>query len=211
MIIRGLPYTRNRNLPGSLDNKRNEVCQVLEIDADDHRSDEDQALVQINPRQILRARVLNKTNTIYPQHRFGGDRQWHGKTDSELEKQAPLTCRCKSRIQYRDARFREHDKPDTWALVRLTEAEADGRFRIPDKELKADFRGRTQRGGSFKPQVINLDEPRVPATRNDRQYTFADVFCGAGGATRGAAMARFKVSPSPIRADPQHDTCLELI
>lgn len=194
MNIRGLPYTRNHNLSGSLENKRNEVCQVLEINADDRRSDDVQALVQINPQQILRVRTLNKTNAIFPQYRFGGDRQWFKRTDKEREEQAPLTCRWKFRVQYQDSRFRKYERPDAWALVKVTEDEADRGFRVPDKELKVKFRGKTHRGGSHKPQVINVDGPRIPKTRRDRQYTFADVFCGAGGASLGATMAGYKVS-----------------
>lgn len=193
VIIRGLPYTRNRNLRGQLDNKRNELSQVLEIDANDQRSDEAQALFQISPRQILRVRILNKTNADYRRYCFGGERQWRGKTNSELEEQAPLTCRWKYRIEYKDARFRKYDKPDFPSVMKLTEAEADGRFRVSDKELTADFRGRTQRGGSYKPQVINLDGSEAPVTRKDRQYTFADMFCGGGGTSRGAAMAELKL------------------
>lgn len=193
VIIRGLPYTRNRNLRGQLDNKRNELSQVLEIDANDQRSDEAQALFQISPRQILRVRTLNKTNASYRRYCFGGERQWRGKTNLELEKQAPLTCRWKYRIEYKDARFRKYDRPDFSTIVKLTEAEADGRFRVSDKELTADFRGRTQRGGSYKPQVVNLDGSEVLVTRKDRQYTFADMFCGGGGTSRGAAMAELKL------------------
>lgn len=194
MIILGLPYTRSHNLDGRLDNKRNEVCQIIEINANDQRSDEVQALSQINPRQILRVRILNKTNAIYPRYVFGSERKWLGKSKSELEEQAPLTCRWKARIQYQDARFRKHDKHDFPGMIKLTEAEADGRFRVSDKELTANFRGRTQRGGSHKPQVINLDGSAVPVTKKDRQYTFADMFCGGGGTSRGAAMAGLKVS-----------------
>lgn len=195
VIIRGLPYARNRGLRGKLENKRNEVCQILEMDADDQRPAEVQALAQISPRQILRVRVLNKTNALFPKYQYGGDsRHRFGKTESEREDQAPLTCRWKFPIEYKDSRFRKYDKPDPSALVRLTEHEADERFRVPDKEIMVNFRGRTHRGGSYKPQIVDLDGLRVPTTRNDRQFTFADAFCGAGGASRGAVMAGLKVS-----------------
>lgn len=195
MIIRGLPYTRAHNLDGKLENKRNEVCQVIEIDADDQRSEETQALAQINLQQILRIRTLNKTNAIFPKYQYGVDhRQWLEKTEKEREKQAPLTCRWKFRIPHKDSRLRKCDSPNAGALVGMSEDEADARFRVPDKETMVNFRGRTHRGGSHKLQVIDVDGFRVPLTRNDRQYTFADIFCGAGGASRGAVMAGLKVS-----------------
>lgn len=203
MIIRGLPYTRAHNLDGKLENKRNEVCQILEINADDQRPDEVQALAQINPRQILRVRTLNKTNALFPKYQYGGDyRHRLGKSESEREDQAPLTCRVKFRIEYKDSRFRKYDKPDPSAFVRLTEHEADERFHVSDKEIMVNFRGRTHRGGSYKPQIVDLDGLRVPTTRNDRQFTFADAFCGAGGASRGAVMAGLKVTLLHLRACP---------
>lgn len=176
-----------------MENKRNEVCQVLEIDADDQRSDEAQASFEFSPQQILQVRTLNKTNAKFPRYCYGGEEQWLSKTPVEREEQAPLTCRWKFRIQYQDSRFRKHDRADAWAFIRMNEAEADGQFRVPDKENTAKWRGRTHRGGSHKPQVINLDGLEVPLTRNDRLYTYADVFCGAGGASRGAVMAGLKV------------------
>ena len=183
-----------------MENKRNEVCQVLEIDADDQRSDQAQALYELSPRQILQVRTLNKTNAKFPRYCYGGDQQWWSMTPEEREEQAPLTCRWKFRIQYQDSRFRKNDRAYAWASVRMTEAELDGRFRVPDKENTVKWRGRTHRGGSHKPQVIDLDGLEVPLTRNDRQYTFADIFCGAGGASRGAVMAGFKVGPAHVWA-----------
>lgn len=166
--------------------------------------------MQISLRQILRLRVLNKTNAIYPQYILGGERKWRGKTKSELDERAPLTCRWKARIPYQDARFRRYGKHDFPNIIKLTEAEADGRFRVSDKELMVNFRGRTHRGGSYKPQVINLDGSEVPVTRKDHQYTFADMFCGGGGTSRGAAMAELKVSLSPALSGQKHEGHLTL-
>lgn len=180
---------------GLLQKQRNEVCQILEIDSDDKRPNEAQALVGISPQQILQVRALKKTNTKHPQNCFGGDRQWSGRTDKEREEQAPLTCRRRFRVQYQDCRFRKHDKPNDQAFVNLTEAEVDGgRFRKSDKELRFIWLGRKHRGGSYLPHVIHLEGPEVPMTRKDRQYIFADMFCGAGGTSRGAVLAGLKVS-----------------
>lgn len=194
VTILGLGYARNRNLRGALENKRNEVCQIIEVDADDQRPDETQALVEVSLQQILQVRTLHKTNAIYPQHRYGDDPRWNSKTSLERERQGPLTCRWRYRVQYRDARFRRYGKPDAWVLVRMMEAEVDQRFACSDKEIRAAWRGRTSLGGSYKPDVIQLDGLGVPMARSDRQYTFADLFCGAGGASRGAVMVGLKVS-----------------
>lgn len=197
IIICGLPYTRNRNLRGMLELKRNEICQILEVDADDQRSDQTQALLKINLEQILKVRTLHKTNAIFPDFSVGNDRQWARKPPLEQEEQAQLMCRWKFRIEHRDARSRRIGKPIySGVLVRMTETEASRRFARSDQELRVNWRGRTKRGGSYQAEVIQLDGPGVPggSAGNKRQYTFADVFCGAGGTTRGAVMAGLKVS-----------------
>ncbi|KAL1870203.1 hypothetical protein Daus18300_005267 [Diaporthe australafricana] len=181
IIIRGLPYTRSRNLRGVLEMKKNEICQILEVDTDDQRPDQTQALLEISLEHILKVRTLHKTNATFPQFYIGNDRS--GMTPSDQEQEAPLICRWKYRIEYRAARFRRRDKPDGGALIRMTEAEASRGFVCSDKELRVNWRGRIKRGGSF---------PTSSAV-NKRQYTFADVFCGAGGTTRGAVMAGLKL------------------
>jgi DNA (cytosine-5)-methyltransferase 1 len=187
VLIRGLPYTRNRNLRGALEAKINEVSQVLEVDSDDKRPAEEQAQVEVSPPQILRERVLNKTNFEYPHKRYGGDdEKWVARTPKQREEQGPLTCRWKSSARYRDARDRrDHNKfGDMGIHTRIRQAEADEGFRECDKTLRLRFRGKTVRGGSYKP---------TPPGREQR-YIFADIFCGAGGTSHGAVMADLKVS-----------------
>lgn len=182
MIIRGLPYTRTRNLHGLLENKRNEVCQLLEIDADDQRPDEAQALVEISPHQVMQVRTLNMTNAKYPTHKYGGEQQWLRKTPEVREEQGPLTCRWKFHIQYQNARARQDNKVYDGALIKLRQTEADDRFRESDEVLWSTWRGRKYPGGSGE------------HTTKDQKRTFGDAFCSAGGASRGADMAGLKVS-----------------
>lgn len=186
MIIRGFPYARTRTLGGKVENKRNEVCQILEPDDDDNRSDEAQRLFETNPRQILRVRMLYKTNALFPTYRYGGQ-DWSHKTVLEREEQGPLTCRYKYRIDYEDTSPRKTGKR-YGDLIGIRQAEASPQFRCSDMEIKTEWRGRrTIRGGSYVPEV---GEP-VPAP--GQQYTFADICCGAGGTSHGAVMAGFKL------------------
>lgn len=174
--IRGIPYSRNRCLMGRLECKLNEVCQVLEVDSDDARPDEEQAMMEISPRQVLALRTCNKTNASYPQFRFGDDPNWLSRSKKENEEGAVLTCRWKMRVEYRDARFREAHKPFGGALIHFTESDVkDQRYRISDEERRGGWRG------------------TVMAIRPGRRPTFADTFCGAGGASCGATREGFEV------------------
>jgi len=205
VIIRGLPYTRNRNLQGCLEFQKNEVSQVLEIDSDDKRPNEAQALIEISPQQILQVRALNKTNSKYPDCRYGNDPQWLTRTPKEQEEQGPFTCRWKLYVEYRDARARQDNNKVyvTKAHLRMTQAEADEAFRVSDQEVKRKWRGRTHRGGSHKPSTA----------REDQQYTFGDTFCSAGGASRGAVLAGLKVSLRQLEARVlrAYLTCWQLV
>lgn len=170
VILRGLPYSRNRHLLARLERKLNEVCQVLEVDSDDQRPDERQSMIHVGLRQILTKRVLNKTNASFPKFRYGSEPQWPSQPRAIREDEGPLTCRWKMRIEYRNQRFRDSLKAYEGALVRLSEADIqDRRFLVSDRMLRQRWHG----------QPTPLGRP----------LTFADTFCGAGGATRGVEMA----------------------
>lgn len=174
--IRGMPYTRNRYLAGRLQCKRNEVCQVSEIDCDDASPVNEQAMMEIDPEQILARRTCNKTNASFPNFQFGDDATREYGSVKEKEERAALTCRWKLRVEYRNARFRKACKSYAAAFVHLTEDDVeDPRYRVSDNGRLEDWRG--------APVLV------TPGHR----YTFADTFCGAGGATRGATMERFEV------------------
>lgn len=161
--------------------KRNEVCQILEPDDDDNRSDESRRLFETNPRQILRVRILYKTNALFPDYQYGGQ-NWSHKTDLEREEQAPLMCRYKLRVDYEDS-FPRRTGKRYGDLIGIRQAEASPQFRRSDKEIRVEWRrGITIRGGSH-----------IPGAGESQQYTFADICCGAGGTSHGAVMAGFKV------------------
>ncbi|ROV98063.1 hypothetical protein VMCG_07030 [Cytospora schulzeri] len=186
IIIRGLPYARTRQLHGRLENKRNEVCQIIEIDEDDKRPDEDQALVEIRPEQIKKTRALIKTNKLFPRDgkpRF--DAAYN--TPQKIEEFAPLTCRWKMRTEYRDAAKRKAGRSFGGSLTRLAEDEIEKRRdKIPDKELRESWRGPNR------------------STPGHSTYTFGDMFCGAGGVSRGAAMAGLDLK---VAVDQCHVAC----
>ncbi|KAG8162014.1 hypothetical protein KVR01_007779 [Diaporthe batatas] len=196
ITIRGLPYARARHLGGCLPKMCSEVCLIVEVDADDARPDEEQALLQIEPEEILQKRILTNTNKAFPGSRF--DRQVYV-TDEQKEHKAPLACRWKMRAEYRSAAQRRAGRPQGLALEHLSERDGD---RIKKRNLAADeerarvWRGEAILGGSVSKYDSVKDEGRLgvgSSPERVQKYSFASVLAGAGGASRGAQMAGFDV------------------
>lgn len=173
---------------------QNEVCLVLEIDADDSRPDEEQALREIGPEDILKTRILTNTNKPFPNCRF--DRIAYATAKQVVEK-APLCCRWKLRAEYKDASQRRTGRFQGLTLEHFSERDGHKikkRNLGVDEQRARDWRGETIRGGSefFEPDSIN-DETQDSSFMKSQKYAFAEVSAGAGGASRGAEMAGFKV------------------
>ncbi|KAL1850722.1 hypothetical protein Daus18300_012800 [Diaporthe australafricana] len=186
IIIRGLPYSRTRNLDKCLPCKLNEVCVVLEVDDDDERSIEDQALVEIEAEDVKKARVLHNTNKSFPACRFD---PVGFASDERREEAAPLACRWTMVRHYKDSRQRRSGRCYGLALVHKTEqdhATIKKRNLGEDKDRAQQWRGETISGGSAFQGGADGSQPV-------HQYSFADFNCGAGGASRGAEMADLKI------------------
>ncbi|KAK9776374.1 putative BAH domain-containing protein [Seiridium cardinale] len=210
VIFRGMPYTRTRNTLGMLEYQRNEIVEVWDMDDDDDRGEE-QAKVEIDEDAILGKRKFQITNTQWPKHAcdyrdFGGDRR---RADAE----GPLTCRWRMVTEYRDRKYRERGQPFARTLYHLAEKDVDAiegikdndeqPYRIPDITKLNLWRGTKTRGGSHDPEspgrlhgAIDLEEDNKQplAIREGQKYTFGDIFCGAGGVSRGAQDAGVEVS-----------------
>lgn len=194
VVIRGLPYARTRNLDGYLHSKQNEVCLILEIDTDDARPDEQQALVEIEPEDILKKRILTNTNKAFPHCRF--DEQAYS-TLKQREEDAPLACRWRMRVEYKDASQRRAGRFQGHILEHFSERDSHKikkRNLGVDKERSREWRGETIPGGSAfsEPDCIK-DENQDGKHARSQMYGFAEVSAGPGGASRGAAMAGLKV------------------
>ncbi|KAI0007556.1 S-adenosyl-L-methionine-dependent methyltransferase [Xylariaceae sp. FL0662B] len=207
--LRGLPLTRTRYLRGKLPRLRNEVVFILQIDEDDQRSDEIQAAIQVPVRDVLKLRVFHVTNKNFPEHRFPPDVY---KDITEIEEKGVLICRWKYRLVYQDTRTRESRKPPLeFIIAHINGNEVPkSRFRASESWRMNAWRGGKVRGGEFNPEerdfttrvTVNVDELK---DRNNiieepwiqkqprQQYTFGDMFCGAGGASSGARSAGFRV------------------
>ncbi|KAI1208658.1 S-adenosyl-L-methionine-dependent methyltransferase [Annulohypoxylon truncatum] len=208
VILRGLPLTRTRNLRGRLPRLRNEVAMVLEIDGDDLRPHEEQAAIEIPLHMIIKPRVCLTTNKPFPDHRFPN--KIYSSTQ-DIEDRGVLICRWKVRYTWGDAAKRCNKKPpNEFAIARVISEEVPKeRYRASNSCLMNAWRGGKVRGGSYIPDepessrlMVNVDDsesqddtegdgwvPRKPG----QQYTFADMFCGAGGASCGAKKAGMRI------------------
>ncbi|KAI0888516.1 S-adenosyl-L-methionine-dependent methyltransferase [Annulohypoxylon maeteangense] len=208
VILRGLPLTRTRNLRGQLPRLRNEVALVLEIDRDDLRPYREQAAIEIPLRAIIKHRVCLITNKPFPEHRFASKIY---ESIQDVEDRGVLICRWKVRYVWGDAAKRCNKKPpNEFSISRMISEEVHKeRYRTSDSYLMNAWRGGKVRGGSYIPDepdssrlMVNVDDsenqddtkgddwiPRKPG----QQYTFADMFCGAGGASCGAKKAGLRI------------------
>ncbi|KAK8085963.1 hypothetical protein PG994_000937 [Apiospora phragmitis] len=214
LMLRGLPFTRTRCLRGKLPRYRNEVCLILQIDADDDRPDHVQAAVDVPLRHAMGTRNFHFTNAMFPAHRFDGT---YGTTAADVERYAPLTCRWKYRLVYKDATSRVKTKavPTEFVLAHInTDDEGvKAKFKVRESVLMNQWRGGKVEGGSYdKVAGVDLavrdnltlieDNDENPGTEQQgipmvkpvgQRYTFGDMFSGAGGASYGARCAGFHI------------------
>ncbi|RYP35943.1 hypothetical protein DL767_003632 [Monosporascus sp. MG133] len=190
VFLSGLPLTRTRHLRGMLPRLRNELCLIHEVSNDDGRPADEQALIKLEVTKAIGARALYFTNADFPEKRYP---QGVHPTVSEIEQKGILP-------------------PEEFGLEHLSRKDASSApYRVSDVKRRNIWRGGKTRGGAFHPHqpadrefTVDVEvEPDLacPSESEDpwedrrpqQQYTFADMFCGAGGASCGAEMAGFLV------------------
>ncbi|KAK0668597.1 putative DNA methylase essential for RIP [Cercophora samala] len=189
VVLRGWGFRRTRNLRGCLPKKLNEVCLIANIKVSDKRDWKEQALVDVSPNQVLLLRDLRMTNAEFPDFRFDAeDYRQMGK--EHIKESGPLVCR------WRKEEHHHHTKKPAreFAFVRLGEDEVDDRYRVKDSQMANRWRGGVIPGGSHIPNrdspglVFDLEDDGSENSsdlRPGQRYTAADIFAGAGGASRG--------------------------
>ncbi|KAF2195686.1 S-adenosyl-L-methionine-dependent methyltransferase, partial [Zopfia rhizophila CBS 207.26] len=195
--IRGLRMTRAKYHGPLFDWKLNEVVMRLHINEDDPRPPLEQGLEEVPVGNILRKRDCVITHLGYPALRFGKipPQEYLGGKDRRkdyLFSYGRLVCRFVY-ISVHAGSNRSYEGE----VRRIYRREADMN-QVPQG---------TPGLGASRMAPINVDDGSAPITAaqhspsnkrpafgvKERKYTFADMFCGAGGATRGAEMAGFKV------------------
>ncbi|KAI1074762.1 S-adenosyl-L-methionine-dependent methyltransferase [Whalleya microplaca] len=210
VVLRGLPLTRARCLRGRLPRLRNEVVFLLQIDEDDRRTDETQAAIEVPVTNVVKLRIFHITNKSFPEHRFPPEIY---KNYAEIEEKGVLICRWKYRLVYENAAKRISRKPPVeFIIAHITFEEVPkSRFRAPESWRMNTWRGGKVRGGDFNlqerdftvPVTVVVDELEEQNNNNTeepwiekhpiQQYTFGDMFCGAGGASSGARSAGLRI------------------
>lgn len=198
-FVRGFPYARTRNLDGRIEPRKNELCALLEIDTNDERSSDIQALFEIPLEGIKAARILHKTNKLFPECRFDPVSY---QTREDREAKAPLTCRWVMTSMYPDARYRRAWRAvDGEELRHFNEADViRDRHRASDADRLTQWRKVEKLpGGSYIPRgpqdtkVEPTSETNPAKILPGQKYTVVDIFSGAGGFSKGVEMAGFKV------------------
>ncbi|KAM0258188.1 hypothetical protein ACHAQJ_003956 [Trichoderma viride] len=204
--IRGIPFVRTRKLQGKLPKKVNEICMILHIQRRDDGEELPAILVDVPSPSIVKRRDLVLTDAIYPEHCCKGTSAGSEDMQQRLaELRGSLVCRWKFTIYFTMQRQSRATRPEEEVLERV---QADDvpmpKYRVSEETLCNRWRGGRIKGGSW-PQngskIIDLERQSLSGDttlstsgrRIGQKYTFFDSFSGAGGVSRGAQSAGFKV------------------
>ncbi|KAJ6444100.1 cytosine methyltransferase [Purpureocillium lavendulum] len=214
VILRGIPFSRTRNLLGKLPKKLDEICKLLHIErsrSSPQSPNESPVLFDVHHYNIVRKRNLIFTNAAYPEYCSSRIAQSSTRGDPRRSRRrreysAVLVCRWAMKVYF--VRQGRQSKPEEEVLERLLPEDApDIRYRVSDETLCNRWRGCRIKGGSWDEKqpysgssaVVNLEDESSGALhthcagRGSRRYTLFDAFSGAGGVSRGAQTAGFKV------------------
>ncbi|KAK3941949.1 S-adenosyl-L-methionine-dependent methyltransferase [Diplogelasinospora grovesii] len=202
-MLRGWAYSRGRDLDGIVPLKLNEVYLLVFTDNSDPRPWEEQALVDVHPSKAARQRELRTTNAPFPEWRFRAE-EYRKKGREWVTSFGPLVCRYRYFEYYNGPSNRDARKPCEWALSRVTEEDADDRYKTRNDVIVNNWRGGKTRGGSYLPNqgsripTVDLEQVPGPSERAaiepirllpGQRYSAGDAFAGAGGVSRGMERA----------------------
>ncbi|KAK4198417.1 putative DNA methylase essential for RIP [Triangularia verruculosa] len=191
VVLRGWGFRRSRNLQGRLPRKLNEVCLIASMSTTDRRGWKEQALIDIELGQVMLVRNLRITNADFPDFRFKPT-DYHRLGKEAVKESGVLVCRWRHEIIHQPGK---KTAPCEWTFTRLLEEDADDEFKVKDAQMTNRWRGSIIPGGSHDPHadspgmLVDLEDDSSDATSSvlkpGQRYTAADIFAGAGGASRG--------------------------
>ncbi|RAR08341.1 S-adenosyl-L-methionine-dependent methyltransferase [Stemphylium lycopersici] len=218
--IRGYRMRRTKYLGQMFHWKTNELAMVLRVDEHDQRPPLVAGIEDVSIDEVIRIRECTLTNKPYPFLSFraeGRSAYPISMTNEEIKRQmfegGQLTCRVMN-IQY----IRKNAKPYSGVVRHLYAREADtaasppvshdGLSRETSITLEVDRdedyvvvnkrsdRKRRTRPASFELEMFDQEPPKqkAPHPTKKGRLIFADVFCGAGGASQGASQAGYFVA-----------------
>lgn len=145
--MKGFRFRRNRALGGLLEFKRNEVTMLLKFDESDPRDILAQSVEIVELKEVVKVRELVKTNRPFPTMSFRESDPTVMRQSRERSKEqvnayimahSRLVCRWKQLLVNKNEGY----------LERLRFDEADEGYGAEDTQLRFDFRGETEKGGS---------------------------------------------------------------
>ncbi|KAH8122839.1 S-adenosyl-L-methionine-dependent methyltransferase [Trichoderma asperelloides] len=210
--IRGVPFVRTRKLQGKLGKKVNEICMICHVWRQNDGKELPAIPVSVPLPSIVKRRDVIFTNTIYPEHCCTGNPALSRDLQQRrAELNGSLVCRWKFTIYFTMNSQSRATRPEEEVLERVQVDEVPmPKYRVPDETLCNRWRGGRIKGGSW-PQnatkIIDLESqplctgmnPNVQSRRIGQKYTLFDSFSGAGGVSRGAQSAGFKVQYALFR------------
>lgn len=202
--FQGLLFRRNRELRGLLPLKMNEVTMLLSFDEHDPRDLYHQSLVIVSLDEVVRLRELVLANLPFPGHSFREiDPTWQRQGQDFVVNHGRLVCRTQQLLVSKNE----------GSIQVLRFNDIDKGYGQEDERLRHRFRGETKKGGACKHWLegersfdrnerarcggIDLlqfhRQIRLNSDQDKPRYSFADGFCGAGGASRGAKETGLRV------------------
>jgi DNA (cytosine-5)-methyltransferase 1 len=193
IFLRGQLFHRNRNLGAILKHSRNEIYLFQQVDCDDPRPPNKQAMIDIALEQVKKVRKIIITDEKFPAHSFRN----HTVLDPSLpgyEEQKKiiadndeLVCRFVYTMYFLNAQARTatNGKCARGELrhIRRIEADKNHQSKLQPK-VEADPSALTK--GS---RPVKLSRRQVDPPRKKRKYIYGSGFGGAGGESTGAVEA----------------------
>lgn len=193
VTLRGLRLRRNKFLQPMVPRKINEICMFVSIDTDDPRPWYIQGLDEVPVTYAIRKRMLMVTDQPFPIHSYREETKYEssGPNSEEVKRGIVageiLVCRSIfAHVYGHGERKRKRRRPWQGLLRFILHKEADN--------------GGGLLTGKHAEQVDLEDDESLLADQNttrrptkERQYTMADIFMGAGGASCAAKMAGLDV------------------
>ncbi|KAL9015156.1 MAG: hypothetical protein Q9180_008898, partial [Flavoplaca navasiana] len=195
----GRKFVHNQRTSGLPKEPPNEVCWVIHLTPKDPRPATDQALVRISSAQVVTKRRLSliseddtrvRSSASFDKDELFCKRKHVVMTDTGKEER-PLDAFSLPAAEIAEASFerlQEEDCDGGSQNVTAVENREVGSKKLSDADKK------NQHNGSLSSAVAALS---IHDNTHDEgtfaTYTFADICCGAGGASRGAAMAELEL------------------
>ncbi len=199
--IVGWRFVRNAETLGLPGDDLNEVFWVVHLVKNDPRPMAEKELVEVDSSQIQRKRMMTMVNTTY-QKRTEAELEAHGDGALFCRWKHITITKTKTLVRPWDA-FHIHAfniSEASHQRLRYEECDDGHNNRTADETLRRSWRGVTMRRDESKEPTSLLSAVEALSLDDKSQneclppaYTFADVCCGAGGASGGAELAGLRL------------------